>query len=97
MVLSFITLLAKNEKMRQTSLDAYEEIKTKGKIGERQRLVYQTLLDAGTLTDLEIAYATGLPINCVTPRRGELVKLGIVEFAGYDYGKRKRCLWRIKS
>jgi len=33
-------------------------------------------------TDKDLCRLTDLPINCVTPRRGELVKLGFIKDAG---------------
>ena len=47
-------------------------------LGERQLLVYNELLKADNLTNLEMAKRLGIEINTVTPRTNELVKLGLV-------------------
>lgn len=47
----------------------------------RRKMVFDALL-AGPANDRMLAARTGLPINCVTPRRGELVKLGLVAADG---------------
>ena len=67
--------------VRTTSRMAFEEIKPE--LMERQGAVYAWLKDAGPRSDRAISDGMGIPINCVTPRRGELVEMGMVEFHGY--------------
>lgn len=59
-----------------TSLEAFEKILPK--IGERQLLVLEHLGWVVDGTDAMICQALKLPINCVTPRRNELVKMGCI-------------------
>jgi hypothetical protein len=59
--------------MRDTSLDAYSDIKSC--LGERQQLVYETIKTLGCPTDLEIAkYLKLADPNKIRPRRNELLK-----------------------
>jgi len=62
--------------MQQTSLQAFEKVLPK--IGERQLLVLEHLRWVGEATDAMICQSIKLPINCVTPRRNELVKKGCI-------------------
>lgn len=64
----------------QTSLEAFRS-QRRGAVGLRQKMVYDALL-AGHANDQMLSRLTGLPINCVTPRRGELEKLGLVVCLG---------------
>lgn len=82
--------------MRQTSLEAYHENK-KLRMSAQRGLVYSCLLRHGPLCDKEIKWLTGLPINVVTPRRGELVNRGIVCFAGYEYNPKRVMKWRVSD
>ena len=59
---------------QQTSIEAYNAIKKE--LGQRQQEVYDGFLGNGSCTNLEISKAMGIPINSVTPRTNELVKLG---------------------
>ena len=63
-----------------TSLMAYQKILPK--LGQKQTVVYNALLHASRcgfdLTDKELSRVLGWEINCVTPRRGELEKLGLI-------------------
>lgn len=69
--------------VRDTSKQAYAGL-VLPKLGEKQLIVYQSLLDADTLTNAEIGMKLGWTINCVTPRVCELRKMGLVE----DNGRR---------
>lgn len=66
--------------MQTTSLFAYHS-EILPKLGERQKAVYETLRDKD-MTDIEIAHELGWQINCVTGRRGEIVKLGLAKKVG---------------
>jgi DNA-binding MarR family transcriptional regulator len=59
----------------ETSRWAFETVP----LSERQQAVMAALLERGEATDQDLAMHLGWPINCVTPRRGELVEAGLVE------------------
>lgn len=61
--------------LRDTSLDAYQEIKPD--LGDRQKIVYDAIKKLGCPTDREIAkYLRMSDPNKVRPRRNELMKQG---------------------
>lgn len=81
--------------VQDTSLSALREMKHV--LGARQKAVYQ-MLEAGKMTDKQIAETLGWPINEITPRRGELVKMGLVRKAGViKQDGRSAILWEIIS
>jgi len=63
--------------IQQTSIEAFQKVLPK--IGLRQEQVLEHLSWVGDATDAMIGASIKLPINCITPRRGELVKLKLVE------------------
>lgn len=83
--------------MRDTSLLAYESVKPTS--ASKRDLVYAMLLQEGISTDQVLAFKLGWPINTVTPRRNELVKLGEVElYAKLLNGRGKKvCYWRVRK
>lgn len=66
--------------MQQTSLDAYYELEPR-QIGQRQLHVLKIIRALGECTDKMVSEASSIPINVVTARRNELVKMGKVEEA----------------
>jgi hypothetical protein len=81
--------------MRDTSLDAYRSIKIE--LGKRQQLVYNAIKTLGCPTNLEISRWLNIPINQITPRTNELVKLGMVvehERRLCSISRRKAISWR---
>lgn len=80
---------------------AFQQLVSTGSLGQRQLVVLESLrLFPGGATDRMLVKATGLTINQVTPRRGELVKMGFV----YDDGlcidpitRKQNILWRKKD
>lgn len=62
--------------IQQTSIQAFIEILPK--IGDRQDQVLEHLGWVGESTDRMIAASLKLPINCITPRRNELVKMRLL-------------------
>lgn len=67
-----------------TSILSYRALKDV--IGDRQITVLDVLeRSEEPLSDKQIAAALKWPINCVTPRRGELVEMGLVESAGHRF------------
>lgn len=67
--------------IQDTSLQAYFDIDN---LPEKRRVVYEAIKELGEACNLEIARHLNLPINCVTPRTNELVKLGLVTMAKKD-------------
>ena len=61
--------------MQQTSLIAFQNLK----IGPKQQIVYNAFKNYGSCTNLEISTWSNIPINQVTPRTNELVKLGLIK------------------
>jgi len=61
--------------MQETSIEAFRLVLPK--IGKRQLLVLGTLNEP--LTDAMISKVVKLPINCITNRRGEIFKKGLID------------------
>jgi len=79
--------------IQQTSLEAFS--------GSERSLKRHEVLKAlkGLVfgSDKELATRLGWPINCVTPRRGELVRVGLVERVGFAWDNGRRCIvWGTK-
>lgn len=69
--------------MRQTSIFAYHSL-SDAQINKRQREVRAALIAIEPATNRMVSEASGIPINVVTPRMGEMVALGSVESAWRD-------------
>lgn len=69
----------------ETSQQAYDQIK--GKLGDRQKQVYDALGDIGVATNEQLAEHLGWPINRVTGRVTELHKYGLVGIEGLGQNK----------
>lgn len=72
--------------IQQTSILAYKD-HVLPTIGTRQAFVYAVIKRIQPCSDQDISRDTGLFINQVTPRRGELVKMGLIEYAYTDKQK----------
>lgn len=70
--------------MQETSLKAFADIKPT--IGERQKAVLGVIQKYGDLNNNEIAAILELPINRITPRTNELVKMNYLTNKG-----RRKC------
>ena len=85
--------------VEQTSLLAYREVQQV--LGQRQQQVYDAIKKFGLASDKMICDETHLPINCVTPRRGELAQMGkitlVMESASLDPPHRLVKWWRINK
>jgi len=70
--------------VRDTSREVYHN-EVKSNLSMRQLQVYLVFQDepSKVFTDKDLCKATGLAINCITPRRGELEKLEYI----IDIGK----------
>lgn len=68
-----------------TSMPAYLEALTN--INEKQKKVLHAIHHLGVCNDHQIAEFLTWPINRVTPRRGELIDVGLIEtaFRGKDF------------
>lgn len=79
---------------QDTSLSAFGRLQHV--LGARQRVVYDAL-SKKSMTDKQIADYLAWPINEVTPRRGELVKMSLVRKAGViKQDGRSAILWEIE-
>jgi hypothetical protein len=58
--------------------ESFQQLLNEGEIGEKQTAVWRTLQKHGPLTDQLISEILRWPINCVTPRRNELMQLGFI-------------------
>ena len=85
--------------MQQTSLFSYAAIVSEPEqLNERQKKVYEAIKVLGLVSDKKIAQFLGWPINTVTPRRGELAKMGAIEKYGTDWDaatNRPVILWGV--
>ena len=69
--------------MQQTTLYSYAMIISEPvELGRKQKQVYNAIKVLGTTTDRQLSKFLNWSINTVTPRRGELAKLGIIEKCG---------------
>ena len=83
--------------VQQTSLESFHDIKKE--LGKRQQYVLDGFEGNGSCTNLELSRMLGLPINQITPRTNELVKMGLVvedRKRSCDVSGRKAIAWRIK-
>jgi predicted ArsR family transcriptional regulator len=80
-----------------TSTAAYDSIREL--LNEKQRVVRSALKRCGPMTDKQIADFLGWEINRVTPRRGELGKMGALIDLGTVPGHTGRPvhLWKLKE
>lgn len=84
--------------MRSTSLDVYQHIKPE--LGDRQKMVLETIRILGCPTNLELSKYLNIPINQITPRTNELVKMGKVtecEKRECSISHRTVYSWRIRN
>jgi hypothetical protein len=81
--------------MRGTSILAYKSL-TKEHLGERQQEVLECIEENFPCSDKQIADYLGLPINCITPRRGELEKKKLIvqAFVGVNSLGRRAIYWK---
>lgn len=62
---------------QDTSREAFHDIQPE--LGDRQHEVLKAFRTHGPMTNTELSRIIGLPINMITPRTNELVKLGFVK------------------
>ncbi len=63
---------------RDTSLEAFKELRDSGKLKERCVQIYDALATHGPMTASEIASHIGLPRDSISPRIAELCDVGLV-------------------
>jgi len=66
--------------VQETSLDAYKGIAAE--LGPKRQKVLNGFNELGSATNREVSYLLNMPINTVTPRTNELVKMGILTMMG---------------
>lgn len=69
--------------IRDTSMEAFERILPK--INDRQEQILLHLSRFGEQTNKMISHSIKLPINSVTPRTNELLKMGLIEVSKTDF------------
>lgn len=82
--------------MQETSLLSWMHIQAN--LNDKQERVYQTILQHGRVTNMEIAQFLGWSINRVTPRVLELRKAGLVQLDGYkecSVTGNNACVWSV--
>jgi DNA-binding MarR family transcriptional regulator len=84
--------------MRQTSIFAYHSLTDK-QINKRQHDVLSALREIEPATNRMVSEHSGIPINVVTPRCGELVRKGLVAeaYVNFDATGRRAIFWRTKE
>jgi hypothetical protein len=82
--------------VQQTSLEAYWTVIPT--LGDKQSKVFEAIKQLQPCTDKEISLYLGWPINTCTPRRGELVTLGLVIQSGIKRNEYNRpaISWGVK-
>jgi len=87
--------------VQQTSIDAYRSVIPC--LGNKQWAVYVLLYNATCngmdMTDMELGKALHWPVNTITPRRGELVSMGLIVEAcvRVNVTGRRAKAWRTRT
>lgn len=84
-------------KMRDTSLEAYAEVKKH--LGASQEDVLRAISKIGESCDKDVSDELFWSINRVTPRRGELLEKGLIVDLGKrpSYNGRTAHYWRVAT
>jgi predicted transcriptional regulator len=84
--------------MQQTSLEAYHNLEN---IGAKQSQVLALITEHKGLCLFELEKLTGWPVNRITGRVNELVKMGLVEASGdrrlNPETNKNAIVWQIKE
>ena len=81
--------------VKETSREAYYQLEN---LSEKRKKVFETIKELGIACNLDVAYKLQWPINRVTPRTNELVKMKMVAEAKRDITPRtgkKVIFWRV--
>lgn len=82
--------------IQDTSLLSWIELQPS--LGKRQAEVYHALQALGNASDKELARHLNWSINRVTPRRGELLRKDLIEFAYVTFRNgAHEMTWQIKK
>lgn len=65
--------------IQDTSREAFYDIQPQ--LGQRQKEVLDAFYKHGPMTNTELSRIVGLPINMITPRTNELVKMGYISLS----------------
>ena len=78
----------------QTRLHAWRSIQDE--LSDNQYTLYKAVFSLGSASDQDLCGYLHWPINCVTPRRNELVGLGYITQDGTKMGRcgRPVAVWR---
>lgn len=77
----------KSESTRRRSFD---KLDSEGKLGEYQNLIYLAIRDAGKISRQDLAEVLNLPINTVTARITELLRLNKIYVSGETFNPKTR-------
>lgn len=80
---------------RDTSRDAYHQLEN---LSEKRKKVFEAIKELEIACNLDVAYKLQWPINRVTPRTNELVKMKMVAEAKRDITPRtgkKVIFWKV--
>ena len=86
--------------MRETSIASYVQLQPV--LGKRQQQVLAVFQKYPSMrfSDRELSLITHLPINRVTPRRGELASKGLIDEAGTMWDRetsRRVTAWKLRK
>ena len=84
--------------MQETSIEAYNSIQVS--LGKRQKNVHDMIKKNGSVTNRELSTLLQIPINQITPRTNELVKMGLVIQDGKVKDlltNRSAMLWKLSN
>ena len=93
----FCKMPQRRKGIQYTSLEAYRAL-TREALGERQRLVFKALQEMGQASNKELSFALGWPINTITPRRGEIEDMGLIQCVGEQLDEktqRHEMVWEV--
>lgn len=79
--------------IRDTSREAYQSLQN---INDKQKQVLNAIAKLQPCSDLGISEFLGWPINRITPRRGELEKLGLINAFKKVVNINNRSVWQWK-
>lgn len=93
----FCKMPRKRKGVSKTSLEAFRML-TQEDLSNRQEKVLKAIEELGPISDKQIGMVLGWPINCVTPRRGELEDMGVIRNVGEqfdDHSRRHEMTWSV--
>jgi len=85
---------------RDTSIEAYNEIKNNHRLHSLQLMVYDCLYHHGPLSATEVSLKTDEALNCISPRFSPLRDKGVVREVGSKISKqtgKRVIIWDVTS